>query len=242
MFDTEIRQYMERKGRSMRFLKKAGSGKLRRSLDLRSRGVPINRECMAVKLEWLENRRLLSGVSFAADFDYPTYPNPRSVITADFNGDGRADLAIRNNGSHVRVMINDGKGSFRSGVDYLVGKGDYFPYLEPSGNLLTAGDFNGDGRIDIATVNFSAVTVTVLINKGGGVFADGVDYNAGGLPKCINASDFNGDGKLDLAIGTRNGRVIVRLNDGRGMFSDIRSYSWLSSVFFLFATDLTATE
>jgi len=61
-------------------------------------------------------------------------------------------------------------------------------------------DLDSDGERDIAVTNFAGATVSVLRNKGGGVFEAAVDYPAGTEPVSVFAEDLNGDGRPDLAI------------------------------------------
>jgi len=62
------------------------------------------------------------------------------------------------------------------------------------------GDFNNDGKLDLATANNGDGTVTLLLGKGDGTFIRASAYTVGKGPNAIVAADFNGDGKLDLAV------------------------------------------
>ena len=98
--------------------------------------------------EQLEDRSLLA-VTFAPPVDYPAGTYPNSVAVGDFNGDGQDDLATAHDevvGSTVSVLLNDGDGTFGPKTDYTVGGWMY---------SVVAGDFNGDGRDDLATANSS---------------------------------------------------------------------------------------
>ena len=63
-----------------------------------------------------------------------------------------------------------------------------------------AGDFNGDGRTDLAVANAGTNDVSVLLGHGDGTFQDQVRYAAGTGPAALVAGDFNGDGRTDLAV------------------------------------------
>jgi hypothetical protein len=87
---------------------------------------------------------------------------------------------------------------------------------EPGG--VVAGDFNGDGLLDLATGNNEG-GISVLIGKGDGTFESQVSYGAGGFPANIYTGDFNNDGKLDLAIVNYfDGAVGILLGKGDGTF------------------------
>src|SRR5256885_8126725 len=80
--------------------------------------------------------------------------NPISVVVGDFNGDGKPDLAVANQGSNsVSVLMGDGLGRFPVRNDFLAGF---------SPQSVAAGDFNRDGRSDFAVANFSSNDVSLI--------------------------------------------------------------------------------
>lgn len=86
---------------------------------------------------------------------------PVSITVGDFNGDSIPDFAISNAGSNnVTVLLGDGAGGFKGASGS--------PYANPTGGQeaysLAVGDFNGDGRLDLAIANFSSGNVTMLLN------------------------------------------------------------------------------
>jgi hypothetical protein len=78
-------------------------------------------------------------------------------------------------------------------------------------DAIVALDVRGDGKPDLAVVNFDTNNVSVLANNGDGTLAPRVDYPAGTFPTAVAAADLNGDGKPDLAI-VSNGTVSVLLD------------------------------
>ena len=82
--------------------------------------------------------------------------------------------------------------------------------------LLIAGDFTGNGKLDLALANGSKVSI--LFGNGDGTFQPGVLYAIGSTVLGIAAGDFTGDGKLDLAVSTNAGTTLL-LGDGNGSFS-----------------------
>src|SRR5262249_8747860 len=101
---------------------------------------------------------------------------PRGAVVADFNGDGRPDLAIGNAGSNnVSILLNNGNSTFTPATGSPVAAG-----LNP--RAVAAGDLNGDGHIDIVTANASVNTLSVLLGNGDGTFtpATGSPIASGG--------------------------------------------------------------
>ena len=95
-------------------------------------------------LEPLEPRQLLS-VTFGPAATYPTGVAPQSVTSADFSGDGKADLAVADSWADtVSVLRGNGDGTFAAKVDFTTAD---------SPVAITAGDFNGDGKADLATAS-----------------------------------------------------------------------------------------
>jgi hypothetical protein len=84
---------------------------------------------------------------------------------------------------------------------------------------VAVGDFNGDGKLDLAVVNTTSNTISVLLGKGDGTFNLKVDYATGSMPQRVAVGDFNGDGHLDLAV-TNSGSntVSVLLGNSDGTF------------------------
>ncbi len=113
---------------------------------------------------------------------------------------GKLDLAVANaNDNTVSILIGNGDGTFRPAVERPVG----LNYPGENGpDAMVAGDFNGDGRLDLAIANYNSGTVSILLGNGDGTFRPPVDYSTGldTTPDAIAVGDFNGDGRLDLAV------------------------------------------
>ena len=121
---------------------------------------------------------------------------PNVVTVADFNGDGKLDLAIANgNNGTVTILLGDGTGNFTQATNSPITVGN-------TPDALAIGDFLGNGKLDIAVANFGDNTVTLLLGNGDGTFtqATGSPFAVGLGPTAIAVADFNGDGKLDLAV------------------------------------------
>jgi hypothetical protein len=81
------------------------------------------------------------------------------------------------------------------------------------------GDFNGDGKTDIAVVNESSNTVSVLLGNGDGSFKSAVNYATGTTPVSVAVGDFNGDGHLDLAVANSGSNSLsLLMGNGDGTF------------------------
>jgi len=149
--------------------------------------------------------------------DFPTGTSPAAVIIADFNGDGKSDLAVANYADNtVSILLGIPGGTFAPQKTYATG-------TSPTG--LATADFNGDGKLDLAVVNYQANTVSVLLGNGDGTFQTHTDYATGNHPFAVVAADFNGDGKIDLAIANQNltignaDTVSILLGNGDGSFA-----------------------
>jgi hypothetical protein len=125
---------------------------------------------------------------------YTVGDDPLSLNAGDFNGDGRPDVAtINGTSSNVSVFLRQAGGGFAQEAGSPIGVSD-----GPSGAAV--GDYNGDGRADLAVSSFNTGTVSVLLRQPGGGFAlEGTPIPLGSSIHAIAAGDFNSDGRLDLA-------------------------------------------
>jgi len=135
--------------------------------------------------------------------DYSTGSNPFSVIAADVFGTGRPAIITANQADDtVTVLGNFGNGTFASNATYKVSS---LP------RALVAADFNGDGKLDLASIGVSATTI--LTNFNSGLFASNATLNVGGYAAI--AFSLNGNSTSDLVIGS-GGVVTVFTNNGSG--------------------------
>ena len=185
-----------------------------------SRRRPTRRPAARLYLEPLEDRRLLS---FSPAVTYPVGDGPAAMVTADFNRDGRLDLAVTHyNTSDVSVLLGDAGGTFRSPLN-SAGSG---------GTSVAVGDFNADGRPDLAVGQVFSSYVNVLLGNGNGTFAAPVSIDIGeyigSRLSAVTVGDFNGDGKLDLGVTSHveypedfqiERRANVLLGNGTGSFA-----------------------
>ena len=161
---------------------------------------------------------------------YPTGPFPVSATSADFNGDGRGDLATANRDSNgqvnpdtVSVLLANADGTFGAKRD--------FPSGGTSPRSVKSADFDADGDKDLAVVHFDDDKVSVLRNDGTGSFGAPQNYPVPGCPSSVETADLTGDGKADLAVanpcgssGVPNG-VYVMANNGTGAFASPVGYA-----------------
>jgi hypothetical protein len=137
---------------------------------------------------------------------------PGGFAVADFNGDGRLDVAVTNESDGtVSIFLTKPDGLYAAKVDYPVGNTPV---------QLVAADFNADGKTDLAVVNSGDNTVSILLGVGNGTFAPQVTYATGTMPVAISAADFNGDKKTDLVIANQTaGTLSVFFGNGDGTFT-----------------------
>ncbi|MBF0124077.1 MAG: VCBS repeat-containing protein, partial [Magnetococcales bacterium] len=160
---------------------------------------------------------VLPNLSFTTATNYPVGSSPQSVTTADFNGDGRLDLAAANYESHnLSVLLGNGAGGLNTATNYPVGSNPI---------SVTSGDFNGDGRLDLAAANYESHNLSVLLGNGAGGLNTATNYPVGSNPISVTSGDFNGDGRLDLAAANyESHNLSVLLGNGTGGFSNATYY------------------
>ncbi len=152
----------------------------------------------------------------------PAGASPFSIVAGDFTGDGRTDVAVADSGDQVSVLLGNGDGTFQHPLAATV---DENPNDFIDSQSIVAGDFNGDGRLDLAVPNQSDNTVSVLLGDGDGTFQAQVTYVVGQAPDAIAEGDFTGDGHLDLVVANFfSNTVSVLLGNGDGTFQPQVTY------------------
>jgi FG-GAP-like repeat len=123
---------------------------------------------------------------------------------ADMNGDGKADLVIRNaNASTVILLMN---GTTVTAASFLLGAGS--PYT-----VTHVGDFNGDGNADLA-IRSTDGSVVLLLMTGTTVNSAAFLLNAGATATIAQIADYNGDGKSDILLRNADGSATAVLMNG----------------------------
>ena len=166
------------------------------------------------------NISILSGVgdgTFQVPVNMGFSGSPGAVVTGDFNNDGKQDFVVRNgvgNPSTVDVYFGNGDGTFQA--PKISSTGGFL------GSLILAGDFNSDGKLDLAVSNQDGASpnVAILLGNGDGTFGTPIiTPTGGGSLQWLAAADFNRDGHLDLiTTDNTNGDVAIFLGNGDGTF------------------------
>lgn len=163
------------------------------------------------------NRAAVMGEGDAYDLD-----------SADFDGDGRLDLAVANRASsNLSLLRGNGDGTFRAGARYAVGKAPHD---------VTVGDFDRDRQPDLAVGAIEGRDISIFLGRGDGTFKRGPRQGAGVAAFSLAVADFNADGRQDLAaVNNANspyvadkeypGTASILLGRGDGSFGARRDYA-----------------
>jgi len=171
---------------------------------------------------------LFSEVALAAGFlppqHYTVGKAPIAIVLADFNGDGKTDIATCNIKSHdVSILLGNGDGTFQASKTYRAA-----PDTRTSTVDLVAGDFNEDGNLDLVVTLGDSFqnqqNASLLLGKGDGSFQAPQVFYTGAFADPVVSADFNGDKHLDLFFGGSEGSSVV-LGNGDGTFQPPVIYS-----------------
>lgn len=142
-----------------------------------------------------------------------------AVATGDFRNDGIMDMAVANSSNSVDVFLGNGNGGFAAAVNYPLGSG--FPVA------IIGGDFNGDGKLDLAVLLGHTKKVAILQGNGDGTFTLlAQEPSTGNGPIALAAADVNNDGNLDLVVANyTDNTVSVLLGNGNATFQTQQTYA-----------------
>ena len=171
-----------------------------------------------------------AGWALLAPKTSPTGQYPGAIgVGGSSTATAAEDLAVANGGDDdIGILLGKGDGTFAPQTTYPVG---------PQPGAMAVGDFNRDGKTDLAVINgivtgrapTSGPTVGVLLNQGHGILAPQVIYPVGAgvysQPTSLAVGDIDADGNADLAFVDSNDRTVsALLNRGDGAFDPQRSY------------------
>lgn len=167
--------------------------------------------------------------TFAKAVAYPAGRCPHNIVIADFNLDGKLDIATANyNSNTVSVMLGNGDLTFQPIITYPVG-------IRPH-DVISA-DLNGDGFPDLITANQNSNDLSILYGNGDGTFQSAISYPSSPNPSAVAAIDFNNDGRLDLVVTNSScisdssscnypaSNAVLLLNAGGGILTPTITYS-----------------
>jgi hypothetical protein len=177
---------------------------------------------------------ILTTNSFATRIDLPAGNSMRGLAVQDLNGDGKPDIVAANNGDNTISIFQNistiGNIAFTTRVNFTTGFG-------PVG--VAIGDFDGDGKPDLAVVNANSVTISVFQNiMGAGdniktnSFAPKVDFPALTAGYAIAIGDMDGDSKLDLVVGSGSGSQAISVYRNTATVGSITTNSFAAQVNF----------
>ncbi|MEM7261718.1 MAG: VCBS repeat-containing protein [Planctomycetota bacterium] len=149
--------------------------------------------------------------------------NPRRATVGDFDGDGGMDVVTTDSGivsgnsrrQELAVYLQDGGGSFLAARAIADADG-----VVERPRSLASGDLNGDGRVDLVSLNVAGRNLSVLRQGSAGAVNQGdVDVDAADGPLAVFAADVNGDGRGDIVSANRDsGDIAIRFQSASGVF------------------------
>lgn len=163
----------------------------------------------------LAGHSVRADLTFDAAITAPVGIEPDGAIVDDFDGDGMLDLAVSfGNPDRIELFRHEGVGVFTPAGTVLLPNSS-------SPDQLIAGDFAGDGTIDLAVSLKDSAAVAVLLNDGAMNFTHTATIPTADEPRGLAAGDLDGDGDLDLVVANAEGNSIsIVLNEG-GTFTAV---------------------
>ena len=150
--------------------------------------------------------------------NYPIASFTNALAVADFNGDGKLDLAAAGEDT-LSVLLGAGDGKFGAAQSFAIG-------TDTRAIDLAVGDFNGDGKLDLATANLGTANIALLSGNGDGTFRAAAHFAVGASPRSLAVGHFNSDGKLDLVTANAgDDNVSVLFGQGDGTFQPPFSFA-----------------
>jgi len=146
---------------------------------------------------------------------------PISLAVGDFTGDGRNDVVVVNRGAHsFSVLAGDGKGGLASPqVNLTTSTSDGLQINEQPGPIV-AGDFNRDGKLDLAILMDDTGEVWIYTGHGDGTFTHTASYAVGNLATGLSMAPGSAPGLIDLLVGNQYGDVLRLKGNGNGTFQN----------------------
>jgi hypothetical protein len=161
--------------------------------------------------------------TFGSPVFYPLNGLPSGIAVGDFNGDGKLDLVVADESfGTIAVLLGNGDGTFQNPSYYPAAS------VEDGPAAVAVGDFNGDGKLDVAVAVFRGSQSSVLLGKGDGTFGPPIRFESDqfiGQVRFVTTADLNHDGKLDLVTAVNQPDIVqVLLGNGDGTFQPPVAY------------------
>ena len=131
--------------------------------------------------------------------------SPLSFAFADFNDDGKLDVAAATEVGRVAVILGRGDGTFGAPTFYKL----------DSAYSVATGDFNGDHNLDLAVADRLGNNISILLGNGDGTFQPPRPFPVSANPTYLALGDFNNDGNLDVVV-CDSPYITVLLGNGDG--------------------------
>lgn len=177
----------------------------------------------------------LAGYTVPLSADATVGQFPTGIVSGDFNGDFKLDLAVANygptGGNSVSVLLGFGSGDPNASTKTISLTAGTNPFA------IAAGRFNSAGNLDIVTGNFTGQSICYIAGNGNGTFKAPVTIpamdSAGGTHKIVALAigDLNSDSKQDIVASSGDGTYTIYLGNGNGTFNALPSKSALTPIF-----------